>query len=331
LGINLANRLPQSALVRSHRKLELQSLFPSTTAAALTTVATGQWPAQHGVLGWWTRLPEFNLTATILPVVERFSHQPLATMGVSADYAFPVRAYHAAMRHEPLSFVPEKLVNTLYSTYSRGGTGGRGYRAIDAAVEQIIQRIHHAPAPTFAYLYIADVDTLAHFRGWDHEDVIALATWLDAHLARIPESLGKKARLIVSADHGQTKVPLRDRLALYDDDPLMKLLVAPPSGNPLTPFFHVHPDQHSAFRDIFQGRYADQLILLSAEEANELRLFGPEPLSDTARRRLGDFLAIPLRPITLKHYERGTVPASDDLGSHSGLTPDEMWVPLVIA
>src|SRR6185369_9878267 len=96
--LNLADRLPPSALVRAHRRLQLQSLFPSTTAAALTSVATGRWPAQHAVLGWWTRLPELDLTATILPFVERFSHQPLAPRGISADYAFPQRAYHPAMR-----------------------------------------------------------------------------------------------------------------------------------------------------------------------------------------------------------------------------------------
>src|SRR5690349_21268890 len=41
MGLNLVQRLPENSLIRSHLKMDLISVFPSTTAAALTSIATG--------------------------------------------------------------------------------------------------------------------------------------------------------------------------------------------------------------------------------------------------------------------------------------------------
>ncbi|MGE5610790.1 MAG: alkaline phosphatase family protein, partial [Bacillota bacterium] len=67
LGMNLLRQLPGDWFLAKHLKTQIQSSCPSTTASALTSVATGQWPAQHAITGWFTHLPEFGLTATILP------------------------------------------------------------------------------------------------------------------------------------------------------------------------------------------------------------------------------------------------------------------------
>ena len=49
----LEQHLPQEALLRRRNQSDrLRAVFPSTTPAALTTLATAQWPGQHGVPGW---------------------------------------------------------------------------------------------------------------------------------------------------------------------------------------------------------------------------------------------------------------------------------------
>src|SRR5437762_10614090 len=73
LGINLVRRLAPEAFIAKHLKQTLNATCPSTTACALTSVATADYPARHGVTGWFTYLPEFGLTATMLPFAERFT------------------------------------------------------------------------------------------------------------------------------------------------------------------------------------------------------------------------------------------------------------------
>lgn len=54
MGVStLEAHLPKSAFLRRHNHPDrLVAVFPSTTPAALTTLATGAWPGQHGAPGW---------------------------------------------------------------------------------------------------------------------------------------------------------------------------------------------------------------------------------------------------------------------------------------
>ena len=49
LGMNIIRRLPAESFIARHFKLELLATCPSTTACALTTVATADYPGRHGV------------------------------------------------------------------------------------------------------------------------------------------------------------------------------------------------------------------------------------------------------------------------------------------
>jgi len=49
----LQKHLSEPSFLRRHNQSDrLRAVFPSTTPAALTTLATAQWPGQHGVPGW---------------------------------------------------------------------------------------------------------------------------------------------------------------------------------------------------------------------------------------------------------------------------------------
>ena len=56
MGRNILDRhLPdKTCFLHAHQQddVDLRAVFPSTTPAALTTLATAQWPGQHGVPGW---------------------------------------------------------------------------------------------------------------------------------------------------------------------------------------------------------------------------------------------------------------------------------------
>jgi hypothetical protein len=54
MGNNILDlHLPPDAFLRKFNQPDkLRAVFPSTTPAALTTLATAQWPGQHGVPGW---------------------------------------------------------------------------------------------------------------------------------------------------------------------------------------------------------------------------------------------------------------------------------------
>ena len=334
LGMNIIRRLPKGSFLASHFVQEIHATCPSTTACALTSVATAQYPNRHGVTGWFTHLPEFELTAMILPFAERISAQPLTHRGIRVEDVLPTGSIGPILprmrTHRPMTLVPAYIANTPYNTYSRGGMPGRGYEDLEDAVDQLLAHVNGASAPTYTHLYLHDIDTMCHHVGVAHDGVLPLVLGIDAELARLASGLGGKARIVITADHGLIDVPAPDQTILRDTDPLLDALVVPPTGDARMPVFHLREGKKADFLEIFRQRFADQMTLVSVDDAERLELFGPGPLSITARRRFGDYIAFPHRPVTLGYHPPTKPLGKLYLAVHGGLSPEEMLVPLCI-
>ena len=334
LGMNTLGRLPQSSFLARHYKMTLNATFPSTTACALTSVATASYPNQHGVTGWFTHLPELDITILPLPFVERFSKQWLTERGLRPEDVFPLRAMDSRMSHEPLTLLPAPITDTSYARYSRGHTRGLGYTSIGHAVDEIIARVHTAKGQTYTHLYLPDIDTVCHHVGVDHPDVLTVVMKIDAELDRLSAALGGRARVAVSADHGLIDVLKSDQAFLTDADPMLALLRVPPTGDARLPIFHVKPERREEFADLFDERFGDRMILLETAEAERLELFGPGRMAERVRPRFGDFIAVAYRRATLAYAPvsvPGSAPSAPYIGQHAGLSPEEMRVPLCVA
>ena len=103
----------------------------------------------------------------------------------------------------------------------------------------------------------------------------------------------------------------------------------PPSGEPRATSFHVREGLRDSFVRAFRARFGDAFLLLSADEAESLSLFGPAIFSPVTRARVGDFVAIPAGRGAITYAGEPSVHALK--GMHGGLMPDEMSVPLIVA
>jgi hypothetical protein len=329
LGMNLVHRLPQHSLLRSGTVAELQAVFLSTTASALTTLATAQWPCFHSVPGWWTRLEKAGITAVTLSHVERWSQKPLSEFGLRVEDLFPCPSFWPQLRYEPLSILPADIVDSPFSNWARGGTGRVGYTELKEAVRIAREAILDASGPRFIFLYLPQVDTLSHRQGPEHEAVRELVLLLDRELSELVSAVAGRARIVISADHGQLQVPEADRVLLSHDDPILRYLKCAPTGETNVPIFHVRPDCEGAFAAEFSARFGEAFILLSLEHVERMRLLGPSALSPLMKERMGHFVAIAQKPACLcvgPPEESGF----DNNGIHGGLSPGEMIVPLII-
>jgi hypothetical protein len=331
LGTSVLEKLPPDSFMRRNLVAELQAVFPSTTAAALTTLATGQWPGRHGVPGWWTHLEEPGLTATTLPFVERFSGTPLHELGVTSEDLFPVPSFWNRTTYSPCTVVPDEYIGTVFSAYATGGTTSVGYSDIEQAFVQVGQKLVEQQGRSFSYLYLPQVDDLAHKKGVSHPEIAVLVAEIDQRLARLAADLAGDVRIIVTADHGLVDAPEERRLILDADDPLLTYLECPPSMEQVVPAFHVRDDAESEFATAFANhRLGDFFTLITAADADELRLFGPEPLCSTMRRRIGKLIGVAAEPTALYFRpRRGKLHVH--IGVHAGLSPEEMFVPFIVA
>jgi hypothetical protein len=325
LGMNLVEGLPGTAFFRARLAMELRSVFPSTTAAALTSLATGRWPGEHGVMSWWLHLPEPGLTATILPFVERWSQRPLDELGVEAAYAFPAPALLSRYARPAHAYLPEAITGSTYSRYSAAGAPTAPYRTLKGAVDAVCARVLAADGPTYSYVYVPQIDAAEHVAG-PHATAtsVALAA-AQAQVERMAEALRGRARIVVSADHGLLETPAEARhiVAAFEDLPELRF---PRTGEPRVPFFHVRDGEQARFATRFRERFGERFALLTADDADALRLFGPQPMSDTTRARVGDFIAVSDGPHVIAYGVEDVM-----RGYHGGLSRDEMRIPLIVA
>ena len=332
VGIDLVESMPRNSFLSRHLRDELLTVFPSTTSVALTSLTTGQWPETHAVTGWWTHLPDLGSSATILRYTARNDDTDLLTRGIDPVRSFPARSVWTSIPRAVQLVVPHRISNSVYSRYFSGGRETVGYRSLIEGVDIAISSVRAAQDRSLIYLYLPQVDSIAHLRGITHPEVGRVLIEADREMGRLHTAVGSKARVVVTADHGFLDAPPPNRLTLGPSGKLQPLLRFPPSGDARVMYLHTWNWARERVRRYFERRFEDRLIVLDAEDAIAIGLFGPGQPSDDARERIGDLVAISAGPDILEYNERRGPGRMAQLNSHhSGLSPQEMRIPLVIA
>lgn len=332
LGTSLLSRVLEDSFLAAHRVADLRTVFPSTTAAVLTSVATGEWPNVHAATGWWTHLEEIGSTAAILPFSRRSDAKSLVDLGVTPEQAFPISSLMSRIPRETLSLIPHRIVDSVYSTYASGGRERRGYRSLVDAVNIVIDRVRHAGGLTYTYLYTDRVDSTAHQHGIEHPYVRDALSEVDRQVQRLAQELDGRGRIVLTGDHGFLDVPPNRRHQIRASDTLLGLLRFPPSGDARVMYLHVRQGFEGRVRYLMRQRFGDQFLVLGTNQVEALELLGPGHISDIARSRVGDLTAISCGADVISYNPAGGVgKMMSQRSHHSGLTPDEMLVPLVTA
>ena len=332
LGMNLIESLPEGAFLPAHLAGELRTVFPSTTAVALTSLVTGEWPSKHAVTGRWVHLPEAAVVADVLPFVLRGNGRPLGGIGVGPEEAFPLPSLLGNMpRPAGLALLPERIANSTYSAYSAGDMSRHGYRTPAEGFDAIWAHTTAMEGPSFTYLYTSRIDEAAHAFGLERSEVRGAVMEMDRAVQGLADRLGGRARIVVTADHGFLDAPQAARHQIGPAHPLRGFLRSSPSGDARVMYFHLRAHVEEPFRRNFKQMLGDRFFLISTDEAERTQLFGPGELAPETRQRLGDVMAISSGADILDYHQGGGLGRMASLPSHhSGLTPAEMRVPLVV-
>ena len=330
-GACLLGPLLAEGLVRAKQATTIRTVFPSTTASAFTSLATGEWPGRHGAVGWFTYIPGIDAVGTIIPFVRSADGTPLTDLGLPVAKAFPVPSLFAGVDGQVLSLLPETVTDSTFSMYVTGGTPRRGYGSFAEVIDVIGSRIRNAAGPTYTYLYLPHVDAAGHEVGFSDQRTLRAARSVVDLVNELAQGVEGRARIVLTADHGGLDAGADQVHLMGAEDSLIKLLRREPSGDSRVVYFHVRRGKESEFEAAFRDGYGERFLLLKIEDAEEMELFGPGRLSCETRLRLGTFIALS-RGADVLVYEWPRRPGGGvpHVGYHSGLSEEEMLVPLVV-
>lgn len=289
----------------------VDSVCPTTTATALTSITTGLTPGEHGVIGY-----RMAVDADVLNVLR------WTVDGRDARETIPPEKLQ---RHEPFcSERPAIVTRAEFKTsgFTRAHLEGirfNGFRVLSTLVTEVVRLLReHEP---FVYAYYDGLDKVSHEYGLgEHYDAELSA--LDQLVANLAGLLPPDTALVVTADHGQVEVG--DNVVQLHQDLVPH--IAMQSGEGRFRWLHARPGRAEELLAAATARHADTGWIVSRDQVIDEGWFGPR-VTDAARASLGDVALVAREPVA--YFDAEDTGPYVLVGRHGSMTGAEVRVPLV--
>lgn len=295
------------------------SVFPTTTAAALTSILTGVEPGSHGLVGYRVLDRDRDRLANLLSGWESDGIDPLVWQPQPTIFERATAAGHPAYALG--------IAKYARSGFTRATLRGAEFVAARTAAERVAVAYQLAAdnPGSLVYCYLPEVDKAGHQHGVDSAEWIAALEEVDHALAVDPP---RQVGVLVTADHGMVDVPAHRHVVLDEGDARLDG-IRHVGGEPRMLHVYLEADaDRSAVLDTWRRLSEGDADVLSRAEAVSSGIYGSTVAPD-ADRRIGDLVVIARGN---KAFYDGT--AEDQrsrgmIGQHGALTPEERQVPYI--
>lgn len=316
----------------------ISALFPSTTAASVSTLNLGVPPSAHALYEWNIYIPAYG------EVIQSLAFAPLGRYGQDACLQ---KGYNPAKLLEVHETVHQRLARhgvrsvqfsnrsyagSAYNSVASAGAEVVRHGTLSEALVQLKDMLQQSQDSAWLGFYWASIDTIAHIYGpgTAHHAAEIASFWstFDSVFRDVdsPDTL-----YLFFADHGQVFSEVKQTIYINKRFPeIADCLSASPTGNPIYPngsprdvFLHVRPERRDAVLNTLQRGLDGIALVLPMDAALEQGLFGTGPIAPELRRRLGDILILSLDGYFVWWKEQGVMGNAFN-GHHGGLAPNEL-------
>ncbi|MDT0178915.1 alkaline phosphatase family protein [Microbacterium sp. ARD31] len=306
---------------RMTKKDAARTVFPATTAAALTSLLTGESPGRHGLVGYRVRVPGTDLAPNQLKGWETDGLDPLTWQRCA-----PILERETAAGRPCFVVSSPRYAATGFTRALQRGAEFIGATTIAERMERSADLALRHPG-ALVYTYIPELDTIAHARGWESDEWSAALETVDVAARDLDTAMGAHAGAVVTADHGVVDVPRHRHLLLQDGDPLVDD-VRIVGGEPR--MLHLYAEEGRADDVLRRWHEAEsgRSWVLSRDEAVAAGLFG-EVVDAEVLPRIGDVLVAARSAVAYYDDRESDKRPQSMIGQHGSLTDQERVVPMV--
>jgi hypothetical protein len=320
-------------------------VFPSTTSANLTSLATGLTPQEHGLPEWYVYMKEIGAIIITLPFTRVGDSRDSLVGTLSPHTLFDGDTIYQRLKKagiSSMSFTSRSLANTAYSKVSRAGSDVTGYTSASDLSVMLRKHAERSKGPNYAYVYWSYVDTIEHIYGPATDEALVEGSLIshalyEGFLSKLARVAAKKTLVVVTADHGQLQVDSSRTLYMNRYSRLNRSFQKNPDGSRILPwgsardtFMLVEEDRLEKTMEYLQKKLEGKATVIKTQEAIEAGLFGINKPTKKFRRRVGNLMVLPHgnRTVWYKYREEEKLKVG---GHHGGLTESEMTIPLAAA
>jgi hypothetical protein len=332
LGTQWLQRHGGNGILARHLQASMTSVFPPTTASAITTYLTGDAPQQHGLTGWYIWMRELGAVMTVLPGRPRYGGVGYHAAGIDAARLFRHRSVFGRIGPE-IDSVAVSPAHIAHSDFNRAHVGPAKlytFETLRALFRQTARAVRKARRASYIYAYWPGLDSIGHDEGIESPHALT-------HLRQIEQGLedfvaavaGTDTLVVVTADHGQIDSTPADVVSLEDHPELADCLALPLCGEPRAAYCYVRPDRAGIFEEYCRDELGERFELYPSRQVIDEGWLGLGTPHPRLHERIGDYTLLARG----NNVIRDTLPfeePSSQIGVHGGLSGPELMVPLCL-
>ena len=303
LGTNiLEGNMKENSFLRSHFYKNISAIYPSTTAAATTSIKSGKTPLETGWTGWQNYFKELNRNIVL------FNGMNYYTREKGDKTAFDLNPY------DPFF----KDLNVKASIVEPDFKKNKSFKH---TLKKSLKGLKNGDS--IQYVYDGQPDTSLHHLGDFNKSIRKLLKKYDRYIKWYSKKLPKNTLLMISADHGHKDVK---PIALYSCNLITSLLERPISNDARCATFKVKENEKELFKDRFNKLFGSIYDLYDSKDARLLIGNKEDIESNRTSDNLADFVAVAKSEFYFEFFESPFKFKSH----HAGYTKDEMEIPLIV-
>jgi hypothetical protein len=296
----------------------LFSGFPTTTATSLASFATGKQSGEHAFIGYRVfdcqssrAINLLNDLGTDLPPRK---YQDLETISERG----------AALGKRMLTIGPAEYEASGFTQATMPASQYLPAKSLEDRFEIAVSEL--AKPGSLIYLYIPELDQLAHRFGTSSQKWLNTIEELDSVIGRFAKLLPKSAGAILTADHGVIDVPKTSHIYLDEYESMQNLLMI--GGDPRVGFAYFESNVDLELkRANVEAELGSLVDLASVQELVDAGWY--QPLTPTASALAPDLILLPKGERVVYHRDFAKPKSLVMIGQHGGMSKAEWEVPLI--
>lgn len=325
MGDNVLKKLIPNGFFEQNQKDTITSIFPPTTAAALSVYFSGKAPIENGWIAFTQYFKEFGRNLDMLSGRDSYTGDAVKGKKLSLqDIVGYKTVYHQ---------IEEKQPQVKAYEIKPAHCDARSDIMLEADnISQMCKSIVtlcKSNEKKYIFAYNDDPDKTLHRKGTYSDEAKAFLEDAQSKIEAMCKELeGTNTLLVICADHGHT--PMETRLSTLELTEFQDYYVLPPSLEPRFLTFWIKKGKEEEFRQKFEARFSNEFMVYSKQELLDSHLLGEGKQHQKIDDFIGDFVAIATDSTMIKIETDISKEKYVKLSNHCGITKDEMEVPLII-
>jgi predicted AlkP superfamily pyrophosphatase or phosphodiesterase len=331
LGYKYLTENHKNSFLAKHLHSKITSVFPATTAAAMTALSIGVPPQQHGLTGWYMYLKEIGSIVAPLPFTTRSGNFNLTNGGVNYNDLIPMESIFKDLDVISIVIKHQDYIHSEFSQMTDKGSIPLAYTNFNEFIQKIKDGIEIDNNRKYIWAYWPMLDSLSHEFGTNSKEA-------DLHFREIDKAIedlsnwleNKNTTILLTADHGLIDTRDENKRILLEDYPeFQDMLTLPLTGEPRVAYCYVKADRVKDFENHVNSVFKDFCEIFKSKDLIDDNYFGLYDPNPKLKDRVGDYTLIMKDNYIIKDLILGETHRVF-IGNHGGLSDEELFVPLVI-